>query len=99
MERVAKKFVTPEAYEELISRRMYSHQGWLLLVPCRAGLEFARNVKLEYERLLREHGSRYREVPIAIGEYENDSITKYFPDGELQSRLPLHVGGADAYVI
>ena len=99
MEKLAKKFVTPQDYQRLISERLYSHRGWLLMVPCTSGLEMCRNIVAAYERNLRENGIDDKRVPVAYGEYKDGSPGRVFLDGEFQTRLPCHVAGSDAYVV
>ncbi len=100
MDKLARSFVTPEAYEQLKERRLYSDRGWLLFVPLRGAVDLTHKVKQEFEKLLSEHSEKYKNLEVSVdwGEDDKGTPTRMFPDGEIIVRLSQHVSGSDAYV-
>lgn len=92
-----KNFITPEKYSDLVKKsELNGPNGWLLFVSCNSGIDFAHAVKDEYEKMLKESGSKLASIPM-IGSKE-DPITRVFSDSETCPRLPRHVAGSNVYV-
>jgi ribose-phosphate pyrophosphokinase len=89
-------FITPELFSEIKMKNLSGPNGWLLFVACNSGIDFANNVKKEYEYLLKTNNSDLREIPI-LGSYD-EPITTVFSDTETCPRLPQHVAGSNAFV-
>lgn len=94
------RIITHEKYEAHRRRSsdLYGPHGWLLFVACDAGTDLAKQVRTEYHSALSREYRRKRkvvEIPLLTG------ITNRFEgnghDGTCP-RLPVHVGGADAFV-
>ena len=49
-------FITPEMFDRTKLRELAGPNGWLLFVGCNAGVEMARQVKVEYESMLSSKG-------------------------------------------
>ena len=95
-DRYSELFITPEKFDLTKLRELGGPNGWLLFVACNSGVEFARQVKLEYESLLAERHSDLSEVPLE-GSPER-LVTREFSDTETCPRMGLHVAGSDAFV-
>jgi len=95
-EKFSRMFYTPEHYDLIRKRGLLGPNGWLLFVACNAAVDFARDVKKEYEAMLVENNSETTGIPI-IGDREAP-ITAVFSDTETCPRLPKYVNGAHAVV-
>jgi ribose-phosphate pyrophosphokinase len=89
-------FITPEVFANIKMKNLSGPNGWLLFVACNSGIDFANNVKKEYERLLQINNSDLHEIPL-LGSYEKP-ITTVFSDTETCPRLPEHVAGSNAFI-
>ena len=92
----SKLFITPEKFEKTKKKALAGPNGWLLFVACNSGLELAKSVKDNYEKLLVENGSDLEEIPL-IGTAENP-VTTIFEDTETCARLTQNVSGSNAFV-
>lgn len=89
-------FITPEEFEKLSYKNLSGPNGWLLFVACNSGIDFAQNVKIEYEKILDLKQSSLRQIPL-IGTHEQP-LTTVFADTETCPRLPKYVAGSNAFV-
>jgi len=89
-------FVTPEKFEQTTIKDLSGPDGWLLFAACNSGIDFALDVKNEYELMLRFNKSSCKSIPL-IGDHENP-ITRIFADTESCPRLKRHVAGSNVYV-
>lgn len=96
MDKYTDLFIPPEKYDTSGNRDLLGPNGWLLFAACNAGVDFAHEVKREYESLLGETQSKVEQIPI-VGSHE-EPITRIFADTETCPRLPKYVTGSNAYV-
>lgn len=95
-EKCSELFLTPEVFDTRKKKQLSGPNGWLLFAACNSGIDYALNVKKEYEALLAEHDSDLEEIPL-IGTHEQP-ITAIFSDTETCPRLDQHVAGSNVYV-
>ncbi len=89
-------FITPEKFETTKKKTLDGPNGWLLFVACNSGIELAKSVKSEYERMLSHNKSTLEDIPL-LGT-EDSPVTTVFPDTETCARLDKNVSGANAFV-
>lgn len=95
-DRFSSHFVTPEQFNQIGERALHGPNGWMLFVACNAGIDFAEDVRKEYEQMLCENDSSIDTVPV-IGSHDSP-ITAVFADTETCPRLDKYAAGSDAYV-
>lgn len=89
-------FITPEFFDTMKKKKLAGPNGWLLFVACNSGVDFAEQVKREYETMLAAQQSELSEIPL-MGT-KKEKITRVFSDTETCPRLPDHVAGSDTYI-
>ncbi len=89
-------FITSRKYQTIKEKSLTGPNGWLLFVACNSGINFAKSIKEQYERLYYLNERKPIDIPL-IGT-EDEKLTRVFTDTETCPRLPIHVAGADAYV-
>lgn len=87
-------FITPQRWDQLRKAKMHGPNGWLLFAALPPALDFATNVKREYESFLARKHSKVLEVPMLSGA----NLPICHPDGETCPRLDLSVAGANVYL-
>jgi len=95
-DKFSRYFIPPERFDKTKKQLLFGPNGWILFVACNAGVDLAKNVKIEYEHMLSKNGSALKNIPL-LGTKENP-VTSVFEDTETCPRLGEHVAGSNAYV-